>query len=86
MHVLDVTVSFSHHGKTGLWKAESKELPGLMVFDKDREKLSSEIPDLIKGLIEAEGNRVISVESIDQDECDWNTPNLARTRVALEAA
>lgn len=61
MESMEVRVYFSQHGKTGLWRAESPDLRGLLVFDRDAEVLREELPSLVTALLEEEGKRVYSV-------------------------
>jgi hypothetical protein len=80
-------IYFAQHHKTGLWKAESPDLRGLLVFDHDRDALEAELPELVKVLLQEEGKQVQSVRFVDSDESEWQLPqNSTLAEVNLLAA
>jgi len=87
METVEIRIYFAQHHKTGLWKAESPDLRGLLVFDKDREALADEIPALVTALLQEEGKQVHSVRFVDSDESEWQLPqNSTLAEVNLLAA
>lgn len=87
METVEFRIYFAQHHKTGLWKAESPDLRGLLVFDKDRDALLAELPDLVRTLLQEEGKQVQSVRFVDSDECEWQLPqNSTLAEVNLLAA
>jgi len=87
METMELRVYFTQHGKTGLWKAESPDVRGLLVFDNDRDALMEELPELVTALLEEEGKRVYSVRFLDSHESEWQLPqNTSLARVDLKAA
>lgn len=87
MEAVEIRVFYAQHSKTGLWKAESPDIKGLLVFDRDLEALQAEIPDLVRALLEEDGKRVYKVAPLNANESEWQLPqNTTLARVEMQAA
>lgn len=62
-----ITINVVMHRDTKLMVATSPELRGLMVHGRSPEELNRRIPEAIKALLEAQGHRVDTVESMDDE-------------------
>jgi hypothetical protein len=62
-----VKINVITHRKTGLLVARSDDLPGLMVHGRSDEELDERIPDAIRALMEAQGERVADVIKVGDE-------------------
>jgi len=79
-----IKIDVLEHPKSGLMVAVSDELPGLYVHGTNDGELAARIPEAIRALLEAEGNRVLSVLPT-QDEIEGFVPRTRKFDAALAA-
>ncbi len=60
-----IRITVLEHRNTDLLMAISYDLPGLMVPGRSEEELAEKIPAAIQEILEAEGNKVLSVELME---------------------
>jgi len=65
--VLEIRVVTAQHKSTDLLMAYSDDLPGLLVPGRSHEEIREKLPEAIKEILEANGNRVARVEANDEN-------------------
>ena len=81
-----IRVFFAQHKKTGLWKVESPDVKGLMLFDRNREALEDDVVDAVTLLLKEEGYDVdANLYELESDD-EWVTEGgLASKQLAVAA-
>ncbi len=81
-----IRIALTRSRSTGIFAAESPELPGLMTVGHDIEEIEQRLPDAIKQLIKAEYGVDVEVEAIetggDVDFAPLATPRVVELRAA----
>jgi hypothetical protein len=51
---------------SGIWQGSSIDMPGLLIFDKTRERVAERLPEVASGLAQARGQQL---------RFSWDGPN-----------
>ncbi len=73
-------------GKTGLLFAESKDLRGLLVAERDMDALWVKVPEAIRDLYRAAGQNVVVKRAMDSDPKSYPFAAIPTELMAQEAA
>ena len=76
-----ISVKIVRHKTTGLMVGISEDLKGLMIAGHTEAEIEAKIPDAVKDLLEASGERVISV-TMQPDDAAMSEEFISATLVA----
>ena len=85
MNVFAFDIKYVRHAETGLIVAYSPDHKGIMVHGRTLDEVKERIPAAARAIFEAEGNEVISVHQISEDEIAESgfIPSTARFNASL---
>ena len=64
-----IRVFYAKHKPTGLWKAESPDLKGLLIFDRSKDAIKESMNEAILDLLREEGCKVDGL--VYREDSDW---------------
>lgn len=84
---VDIRFEFVIHKSTGLLAAFSRDLEGLLVHGRTEDEIRERTPAAIRSILEAQGNEVISINEVDEDDLpeSFKPLNVSRYNAHLAA-